>query len=330
MTTLNLSVKFAKELSKFFTWANEHNYYLRNNDTIIQWSEDILPEFVEPSRNKIDTYIKEIMEKYEVFDKNDLKIEKTYSKLFTKEFKENKPTTKASKTSKTKTLKTSETSETSIVPDEIQNDNRQPRETNTKTETNEPKKRKYTKRATKEQDTSSTIPDNFYIELKGSQLTMFHDQWKVETLNNATVIDVIEYIAKNKDNIISIIKQQQQQSKQQSESEQQSEPEQKTIKKTTKKSKVVEKEKEDVKTEKNKSKNVKVTESIENEQETIKVNEQETIKVNEKKKDKEIKKPKIDLKVDTNFSKSWEETYVPGSPDLADDFGQINLDDIEF
>jgi hypothetical protein len=126
---LNLSDKFANDLNKFFIWADENNYVVKKDDEVVNWSQNMLPDFIEPSRNKINAYVKELFQFYKLYDKNNLPIEETFIKIIIKEFKENKPT-----------LKKSKKNEIDEITDDIQNANREPSSTN---------KRKYTKRSIK-------------------------------------------------------------------------------------------------------------------------------------------------------------------------------------
>ena len=65
-TTLNLSDKFSNDLNRFFIWANENNYVVKKDDEIIDWSQNILPDFIEPSRNKINAYVKDLFQFYKL------------------------------------------------------------------------------------------------------------------------------------------------------------------------------------------------------------------------------------------------------------------------
>jgi flagellar biosynthesis GTPase FlhF len=242
-----ITAKFAKDLNKFFTWANENNYVIKNkeNDSIINWSTEMLPDFSEPARNKIDAYIKELLKIYDLYDKNNIKIEDTYIKLVIKEFKDNKPTSK-------KVKKSEEPS------DDIQNANREPKEQTEKLQT----KRKYTRKTktseqTKSESNSESESDkktskkntskneinnsesetsktpkklekapkkttksknenkkstedinNFNIQIDKGIIKMISQNWFIETNDHVNISYVIEYIANNKDNIIAQIEKQ--------------------------------------------------------------------------------------------------------------------------
>ena len=91
-----LTDKFVKELEKFFEWAIESEYLIKdiNNDQH-EWSIKLLTKFEEPGRNKLESYIKALFAKYTI-SLNDMDIED--AKLLAKEFKDNGG--KASKKSK--------------------------------------------------------------------------------------------------------------------------------------------------------------------------------------------------------------------------------------
>ena len=143
-TILNLSDKFANDLNKFFIWANENDYVVKKDDEVVNWSLNMLPDFIEPSRNKINAYVKELFQFYKLYDKNNLPIEETFIKIIIKEFKENKPT-----------LKKSKKNEIDEITDDIQNANREPSSTN---------KRKYTKRSIKNMTEQNMTKQNMTDE----------------------------------------------------------------------------------------------------------------------------------------------------------------------
>ncbi len=89
-STSTLTEKFSKELTKFFTWAKENDYVIKSaKDSVEQeWSTKLLKKFEEPPRNKLESYIKELLAVYTI-TKNDEEIED--NKVFAKEFKDNKP-----------------------------------------------------------------------------------------------------------------------------------------------------------------------------------------------------------------------------------------------
>jgi outer membrane biosynthesis protein TonB len=92
-----LTDKFVKELEKFFEWAIESEYLIKDiNSDQHEWSIKLLTKFEEPGRNKLEAYIKALFAKYTI-SLNEMDIED--AKLLTKEFKD-----KGGKTSKTKAV----------------------------------------------------------------------------------------------------------------------------------------------------------------------------------------------------------------------------------
>ena len=86
--------KFKKELENFFEWASVCGYKIKDiNDEIHEWSMKLMTKFEEPSRNKLEAYIKGLFAKYTI-SLNECDIED--AKLLAKEFKE-KPKKKSSK-----------------------------------------------------------------------------------------------------------------------------------------------------------------------------------------------------------------------------------------
>lgn len=59
------TAKFEKDLVKFFKYANEE-LKIKGQE----WSMDLLTEFKEPGRNKLNQYVKEVTKEFEVTDKN--------------------------------------------------------------------------------------------------------------------------------------------------------------------------------------------------------------------------------------------------------------------
>lgn len=88
--TRKMTDKFGKELDKFMKWAEENDYRIRNKngEDKKKWNKELLTSFVEPARNKLETYIKELIKEY-VIEKDEDEIEDP--KLLAKEFKECKP-----------------------------------------------------------------------------------------------------------------------------------------------------------------------------------------------------------------------------------------------
>jgi hypothetical protein len=88
--TSNLSSKFEKELVKFIAWVKTTDYKVSDivDGSEFEWGNVNIKNFEEPGRNKLETYIKELMKVYFVSrggeEINDIK-------LMTKEFREYKP-----------------------------------------------------------------------------------------------------------------------------------------------------------------------------------------------------------------------------------------------
>ena len=322
-TTLNLSDKFSNDLNKFFIWANENNYVVKKDDEIIDWSQNILSDFIEPSRNKINAYVKDLFQFYKLYDKNNLQIEETYIKIIIKEFKENKPTLKKSKKN--------ETNETNEIADDIQNANREPKETN---------KRKYTKRSIKntKENTKENTKQNLKtqtdsgiscsesdserleekVDIKMSEIgiKLVHKNWDISINENViNVMSIIEYIGNHKDEIIAKIKKQQMNDSG-------------TLKEKLVDDSKIPKQKKEKVIKKQKVNESKMQENLELEKQ--KVNEpkmQENLELEIQK----VNKPKMQEKIESKMT-NWADSTViePESPDLVDEFGEITLDDIEF
>ena len=103
-----LSDKFKKELEKFLSWASE-SYTIKDisNDEK-EWSTALLTKFEEPGRNKLEAYIKGLLQNY-IISVGEMDIED--AKLLAKEFKEKSGKSKKSESevSETKTTKKSKT-----------------------------------------------------------------------------------------------------------------------------------------------------------------------------------------------------------------------------
>jgi superfamily II DNA/RNA helicase len=110
-----LSDKFKKELEKFLSWASE-SYTIKDiNNNEKEWSVALLTKFEEPGRNKLEAYIKSLLQTY-IISIGEMDIED--AKLLAKEFKEKSGKSKKSEASesseketKTKETKTKKTSE---------------------------------------------------------------------------------------------------------------------------------------------------------------------------------------------------------------------------
>jgi hypothetical protein len=89
-TTMNLSTKFEKELAKFIAWVEKTDYKISDivDGSNLEWKNVVLVNFEEPGRNKLETFIKELMKVYFVSKGSD---EINDIKMMTKEFREYKP-----------------------------------------------------------------------------------------------------------------------------------------------------------------------------------------------------------------------------------------------
>ena len=329
-TILNLSDKFANDLNKFFIWANENDYVVKKDDEVVNWSLNMLPDFIEPSRNKINAYVKELFQFYKLYDKNNLPIEETFIKIIIKEFKENKPT-----------LKKSKKNEIDEITDDIQNANREPSSTN---------KRKYTKRSIKNMTEQNMTKQNMTdenmtkqnmtdekveIKMNKNGIKLVHKNWDISINENVTnLMSIIEYIGNQKDEIITELKKQQMNENEQKKEnaiKKQKVDKPKIQEKTEPKKQKVDKPKIQEKTE------PKIQEKIELDiQEKIEPKIQEKIELDIQEKIE----PKIQEKIELDIQKKTEPkiqktkglkiTNRVYSLDLEDEFDKITLDDIEF
>jgi len=323
-TILNLSDKFANDLNKFFIWANENDYVVKKDDEVVNWSQNMLPDFIEPSRNKINAYVKELFQFYKLYDKNNLPIEETFIKIIIKEFKENKPT-----------LKKSKKNEIDEITDDIQNANREPSSTN---------KRKYTKRSIKNMTDENMTDENMTkqnmtdenmtdenmtkqnmtdekveIKMNKNGIKLVHKNWDISINENVTnLMSIIEYIGNQKDEIITELKKQQMNKNEQKKEN------------AIKKQKKIE---------------PKIQEKIELDiQEKIELDIQEKIELDIQKKIEPKIQEKIELDIQKKIEPKIQEKIEPKiqktkglkitnrvySLDLEDEFDKITLDDIEF
>jgi predicted transcriptional regulator len=108
---VGLSAKFEKELSHFITWMPSTEYNLSDvvDGSKVNWNDVVLSSFKEPARNKLESFIKELMKVY-FLNKNGNEI--TDVKLIAKEFRET-PKKEIKKESKKQTKKETSKKETS-------------------------------------------------------------------------------------------------------------------------------------------------------------------------------------------------------------------------
>ena len=88
--TSELSDKFANDLEKFFIWVVENDYVLTDTvqDSEIDWDMELVRDFEEPGRNKMESFLKKLMKIYSLTKDNEQVID---IKTMVKNFKENKP-----------------------------------------------------------------------------------------------------------------------------------------------------------------------------------------------------------------------------------------------
>ena len=82
-----LSAKFEKELTSFIAWlpSTEYNVSDVANGSKVDWKDVVLSSFQEPGRNKLETFIKELMKVYFLHENG---VEITDVKLIAKQFRE--------------------------------------------------------------------------------------------------------------------------------------------------------------------------------------------------------------------------------------------------
>ena len=91
-----ITEKFEKELVKFFKWANQSGVIVidkKNGDKKVEWEEGMI-NYTEPARNKLEIFLKGVIEEYTVYE-NDTLIDD--NKLLTVKYKLNKPKRKNAK-----------------------------------------------------------------------------------------------------------------------------------------------------------------------------------------------------------------------------------------
>lgn len=88
--------KFEKELEKFFDWAKNKKIIVQKNDTdeIIEWKKDMI-KFEEPGRNKMETFLKGVMDEYKIYDENKNRMDD--NKIIVVKYKLEKPKKKYNK-----------------------------------------------------------------------------------------------------------------------------------------------------------------------------------------------------------------------------------------
>jgi hypothetical protein len=83
------SVKFAKELEKFFEWAKDEEYVISSAKDGVsrEWSIKLMANFEEPGRNKLEAYIRELQKTYVILDSKTKQEVEDY-KILAKEYKD--------------------------------------------------------------------------------------------------------------------------------------------------------------------------------------------------------------------------------------------------
>jgi hypothetical protein len=85
---IEVSEKFEKDLARFNEWLDESGYRIMQDERCKMWGLELLDDFKEQGRNKLDHYLKELMKAYKIVREGE--IVEDY-KLVVKEFKETKP-----------------------------------------------------------------------------------------------------------------------------------------------------------------------------------------------------------------------------------------------
>jgi hypothetical protein len=108
-TTKNVSVqyseKFVKEINKFFEWVKSNGYTIRDMEYNItkEWNIELLKKFVEPGRNKIESYLKELVNIYVILHDGE-EVEdggtQSWAKMIAKDYKLEKKNKKQEKKQK--------------------------------------------------------------------------------------------------------------------------------------------------------------------------------------------------------------------------------------
>ena len=96
------SSNFSKTLEQFFTWANESGLVIKGlKDETKTWDFALMPEFKEPGRNKLENYLKCIIEKNTIYEHSGSSDEIDDIKIIVQRFKDApKKKTNVSKTKK--------------------------------------------------------------------------------------------------------------------------------------------------------------------------------------------------------------------------------------
>ena len=165
--SVTLSTKFEKELAKFIAWVETTDYKVSDivDGSEFEWKNVNLENFEEPGRNKLETYIKELMKVYFVSkggeEINDIK-------LMTKEFRKYKPKRSRSESEGEKQSKTLEKKQKTVEK---------------KQKTLE-KKQKTVKKSTKTLEKNVKSSDTFDVVVSESVDT--NDTWYLQTLSEST------------------------------------------------------------------------------------------------------------------------------------------------
>jgi hypothetical protein len=159
MESIKMTDKFAKELEKYMKWAEENDYKIREIKTQEEkkWNKALLNSFNEPARNKLESYIKELIKEYIITKDND---EIEDAKLMAKEFKDYKPKKRQLETDSDKSSEVKEEKKGKRGVKKV-------KETNTKevVEIKSDVKEKKDKKVTKKSKKENTNIDNIVIDM---------------------------------------------------------------------------------------------------------------------------------------------------------------------
>lgn len=116
-----LTKNFEKELFKFFDWVND--YYVVENDLtdIMEWNKDLLSEFEETPRKKLDGFLKHVFKIYIIKNKETNDVIDSYIEMIN-QFKNHKETDKENGNDQT-VKRTRSKKQTSKIKNNDNNDN---------------------------------------------------------------------------------------------------------------------------------------------------------------------------------------------------------------
>lgn len=102
---MSYSVSFNKMLDQFFEWVKTVDYYVKDSQGVNkEWELNMLDNFVEPGRNKLEIYLRTLVEHYDIYKENNILSKDTkWIKDMIYEFKQSTKTSKKNKTNDAKT-----------------------------------------------------------------------------------------------------------------------------------------------------------------------------------------------------------------------------------